>query len=216
MRIIFLFFTILTFSAIAQLRTTNENTQAWAQYFINIKLKNNWLLMGDIGYRTQGNFIDQKFQFLTRIGVGKQFSNNLQLAGGYCYFISFQENGIERPEHRFWQQLLTTQNFAKTRIVHRYRLEQRFNRKTSATNLEDGYNFNWRARYQLALTTPIYKQLGEANAISFFAQDEIFLNFGSAIKTNYFDQNRIFVGFGYQFTPALLVNSGYQYTFLQR
>jgi len=96
-----------------------------------------------------------------------------------------------------------------------FRVEQRFRRKSANGELIDGYNFNWRFRYNVAITFPLRGNVVQAKTPFLFFNDEIHINAGKEIVNNYFDQNRLFVGLGYQFTSHLNAQLGYMYVFQQ-
>ena len=79
------------------------------------------------------------------------------------------------------------------------RLEERFRHKIlNDSTLADGYNFNYKLRYNLWYEIPLSKKGIVPNTFSFIANDEVHINFGKQIVNNYFDQNRFFVGLKYQ------------------
>ena len=61
------------------------------------------------------------------------------------------------PELRPFQELSYKQKFDKITFSHRYRIEERFVRKTASDKLVDGYNFNFRFRYQFGFDYNLYK-----------------------------------------------------------
>ena len=80
------------------------------------------------------------------------------------------------------------------------RLEERWRRKIKdADELADGYNFNYRIRYNFFFQVPITKKAYEKGSLTYVFNDELMINFGDQIVYNYFDQNR--------FLPALIIFS---------
>ena len=96
------------------------------------------------------------------------------------------------------------------------RLEERYRHKIKNDDeLADGYNFNWRIRYNLWYEIPFYKNGTDPNSWSFILNDEVHINFGKQIVNNYFDQNRFFLGFKYQSGPHSNLQFGYMNLFQQ-
>ena len=96
------------------------------------------------------------------------------------------------------------------------RLEERWRHKIQGQEtLADGYNFNWRIRYNFFYQVPLSKKGFAPNTFSFVANDEIHVNFGKQIVYNYFDQNRFFLGFAYQTNAHDNLQVGYMNIFQQ-
>ncbi len=96
------------------------------------------------------------------------------------------------------------------------RLEERFRRKILNENeLADGYNFNWKLRYNIWYDVPFTKKGILPKSFSFVVNDEVHINFGKEIVYNYFDQNRFFAGFKYQINAHDNLQVGYMNVFQQ-
>jgi hypothetical protein len=79
----------------------------------------------------------------------------------------------------------------------------------------NGYNFNYRVRYNFLWQRPLVnKTNGEAN-LSIIVNDEIQMNFGKEIVYNYFDQNRFFAGIAYNTNESDYIQFGYLNVFQQ-
>jgi len=97
-----------------------------------------------------------------------------------------------------------------------FRLEERFRRKIlNDSMLAEGYNFNWRLRYNIWYDIPLSRKGIVPHSMSFVVNDELHINFGKQIVYNYFDQNRFFVGFKYQGNEQTNVQLGYMNLFQQ-
>ncbi len=97
-----------------------------------------------------------------------------------------------------------------------FRLEERYRRKIlNDDSLADGYNFNWRLRYNIWYEVPFFKNGTDINSWSFIVNDEVHVNFGKQIVNNYFDQNRFFLGFKYQAGKQSNLQFGYMNWFQQ-
>jgi hypothetical protein len=67
--------------------------------------------------------------------------------------------------------------------------------------LDDGYLFNFRARYNILGQIPLGRQQFKSGSMSLVLSNEVFINAGKEVVYNTFDQNRAFAGF------ALHINS---------
>jgi hypothetical protein len=95
------------------------------------------------------------------------------------------------------------------------RLEQRFNERIVDDVRQDGYNYNFRVRYNLAFLIPL-KGKEMAAGVPFAAvMNEFFVNLGDKVVYNTFDQNRFFAGIGYNFTSHLNAQLGYMNVYQQ-
>lgn len=123
---------------------------------------------------------------------------------------------VSQYEHRPWQQIQWHNNFPKLRMMQWIRLEERFRRKIKDRDeLADGYNFNYRARYNVFLSFPLSKKAFAPGTFSFGVNDEVHINFGKEVLYNSFDQNRFFAGFNYHITAHNQVQFGYMNVFQQ-
>lgn len=198
-------------------KTINEQYQNWTQYFINLRIKENWSINSDVFFRWK-ELDGRKLQSGIRASITYHFKQPISASAGYVYFIHYPSTSaitITKHEHRPWQQILITTKKGRIQLQHRYRFEQRFIERASNTQLIDGYTFNFRLRYQLAIQVPINKKEIEKGVIYGLAYNEIFVNFGKEIVYNYFDQNRTSVGLGYQFSRSFAATLGYQYIWQQ-
>jgi hypothetical protein len=104
----------------------------------------------------------------------------------------------------------------RSRVIQSLRLEERFRRKISNhEELGEGYNFNYRLRYNFLLMLPLGKNAFAKNSLSLALNDEIQINMGKEIVNNYFDQNRFFAGFAYHVTNSSILQFGYMNQFVQ-
>jgi hypothetical protein len=109
------------------------------------------------------------------------------------------------PEHRIWQQYLTTQTLGKAKLAHRYRLEQRMIGSAATGKFENGRYEN-RFRYMAKFTRPIS---GGEHPFFIALYDEILVNFGKDVAYNIFDQNRLYGAVGYTISKNLKLEIGY-------
>lgn len=195
----------------------HRREQLWFGYFNQTRLTNKFGLWVDVHYRQTDNFIDRPFQFMFRPAVTYFIKDNLRFNVGYAFVNHFPAKGLDtsRPEHRAWQQIWWNQKYPGLTTLQWLRLEERFNRKIANDELMDGYNFNYRLRYNISFFIPLKGKEMAAKTPFIAVMDEAFFNFGGKIVYNTFDQNRFFAGVGYQFTSHLNAQLGYMNVFQQ-
>lgn len=198
-------------------KEVHHREQLWLGYFNQTRLTNKFGLWVDIHYRQTDHFVDRPFQFMFRPAVTYFIKDNLRFNLGYAFVNHFPAKGLDtsRPEHRAWQQIWWNQKYPGLSTLQWLRLEERFNRKIANDELLDGYNFNYRIRYNMAFFIPLKgKELAPKTPFA-VVMNEVFLNFGGKIVYNTFDQNRFFAGIGYQFTTHLNAQLGYMNIYQQ-
>ena len=207
---------LFSFTSFAQKNIVTKE-QMWLGYFNQTRITNKFGIWADVHMRTTDHFVKEKFQFITHNGLTYFASDNVRLTGGYTYSYIYPDGGkLGRPEHRPWQQLWWRQNYNRFQTLQWIRFEQRFRRKEENGHLVDGYNFNYRIRYNLSLFVPLKGKKMVAKTPFVAVIDEIFINLGKEITYNYFDNNRFFIGLGYQFTSYLNMQLGYMNLFQQQ
>jgi Protein of unknown function (DUF2490) len=222
MKKLFYFLLLLFVSSIASAQSTRqvaESEQIWLGYFNQSRLSDKWGLWTDIHYRTKDNFVEGSYRFLARFAAIHYFTDDFRLLNGYTFNNSFPEEGhlnISQPEHRIWQQLQYITHYNKTRATQWLRLEERWLRKIKNDNeLEDGYNYATRLRYNYLLQFPLSKKGIVPKTFSAVVNDEIFVNLGSKVLYNTFDQNRLFVGLAYTISTKSTLQFGYMNVYQQ-
>ena len=185
----------------AQTKNTTNVEQTWLGYFNQTRLSNRWGIWADFHLRTKEDFIKDLSQGIARIGATYYLNDATKITNGYAFVNHFPADNhkdISMPEHRLWQQLQWHTKYKKVRTMQWIRLEERWRHKVlNNEELAEGYNFNWRIRYNLFYQVPLSKNAFAKNTLSFILNDEIHVNFGKNIVYNIFDQNRFFVGFAY-------------------
>lgn len=207
-------FLLLCQALFSQSKVTTHKNENWTQVYLNVRLAKRWGIAGDVGYRFK-NVFESKTQTLVRVAGVYYFNNNVSFSVGISYFRSNPLEGFAVPEIRPHQRLFVNSVKGKFSISQRYRLEERFIRKSLQDSLLEGYRYNYRFGYQLNVQFPIKGKTIEPRKLFVNIYDEIFVNFGKQIVYNQFDQNRIFIGMGYQFTKNANMIIGYQYIWQQ-
>ncbi|MAJ97797.1 MAG: hypothetical protein CMD07_00760 [Flavobacteriales bacterium] len=202
-----LFFYFALFSHLL-IHSQDNDIGNWLIYFGNKQINEKYNFHHEVQYRNY-NFIGDKEQLLIRSGIGRNFSDNLNLLIGYGFIDSNNyKNNIKysSKENRIFQQIILKQNIWKLSFQHRYRFEQRF---------IDG-DYKTRYRYFLNFNYPINLEslnLSRNNKllvyISFY--NEIFLNGQSKV----FDRNRLYGGLGFKLNKYLKFEIGYMNQFFE-
>ena len=97
-----------------------------------------------------------------------------------------------------------------------FRLEERYRQKVvNDSTLGNGYNFNWRLRYNFWYEVPFVKDGSQPKSVSLIVNDELHISFGKEVVYNYFDQNRFFLGVKYQLSKSSNIQVGYTNVFQQ-
>ena len=200
-------------------KQTTHHEQVWLGYFNQTRLSEKWGVWAEGQLRTKENLFTNFSQSIARIGLTYYVNNDTKLTGGYAYVNHFPADShseISMPEHRIWQQLQWHTRYKTIRLMQWFRLEERYRRKVKDSDeLADGYNFNWRARYNFFLSKALSRNAFAPKTFSFIVNDELHVNFGKEIVNNYFDQNRFFLGFAYHLNAHDNFQFGYMNVFQQ-
>jgi long-subunit fatty acid transport protein len=198
-------------------KETEIREQTWLGYFNQTRFTNKSGLWVDLHYRLTGDFFDERSVNIARVGYIYYLSDQVRLTAGYAYarHFSHDANTPSYSEHRPWQQIQWLDKKNGFNLMQWLRIEQRFRQKISDGEPTSDYNFNWRLRYNFALTLPLKGKTVAPKTPFLFFNNEIHINAGKNIVYNYFDQNRLFIGFGYQFTSHVNAHFGYMNVFQQ-
>ena len=210
---------ILCSSANAQMKTTTDVRQLWTGYFNQTRLTDKWGFWADVHLRTKDNYFNNLSQGIVRLGLTYYLTDDAKLTAGYAFINHFpaeNHKNISQPEHRPWQQIQWHTKYPKLKLMQWFRLEERFRRKIKNNDeLADGYNFNFRLRYNILSQFPLSKKRFQPNTFSFVLSNEVFVNFGKQIVYNVYDQNRFFAGFHYHVNKHDNLQFGYMNVYQQ-
>ncbi|HEY8933605.1 MAG TPA: DUF2490 domain-containing protein [Cyclobacteriaceae bacterium] len=208
----------LSIESKAQQKNIETQEQTWFGYFNQTRFTKRSGLWLDLHLRLTNDFVTQKNQSIIRTGYTYYISDQVRATAGYAYVTQYglTAGAPDVPEHRVWQQIQWFEKKPGLNLMQWLRVEERYRRKTSGGELINSYNFNWRFRYNIALTIPLKGKMVEPKTPFLFFNDEILINAGKNIVNNYFDQNRLSGGFGYQLTAHLNAQLGYMYVFQQK
>ncbi len=197
----------------AQTKNVQHLNETWFAYFNQIRISNRWGTWADFQLRTKERVINNFSVDIVRLGVTYYVSNSIKLTAGIAwanYFPQDNHKKVSQPELRPWQQVQWDARYGRKRMVHWVRLEERFRQKIlNDSTLGDGYNFNYRLRYNWRYELPLDVKEANPGAVTLIVNDEINVNAGKQIVYNYFDQNRFFAGFKIQTSIVSNVQFGY-------
>jgi long-subunit fatty acid transport protein len=140
-------------------------------------------------------------------------------SGGYTFITTYPYGSYPLPEnlheHNVWEQIELKQKFGKTKILHRYRLEQRWIGNlvlnSESTDFEaDGYVFRHRFRYRFTALV----DLSDKWFLHFF--DELFIRSGEEFKLIGFDRNWLYGGVGYKVNDRMNIQLAYLHQYIRR
>ncbi|RAK64138.1 DUF2490 domain-containing protein [Hymenobacter edaphi] len=210
-------FLLLAAPAVRAQKQFVREQQTWLGVFNQTRFSQHWGSWTDLHLRLHDRFVREKFQAVTRLGLTYYFSDDVRLTGGYAYVHHFPDGArpIGQAEHRPWQQVQWFTRFPQARLMQWVRLEERFRRRIVRNEATDEFDFNWRARYNLALLLPLTRRRFEPGGWQLLLNDELMVNFGKEVRYNYFDQNRAFAGVVYQLNKHAQLQAGYMHLFQQ-
>jgi hypothetical protein len=200
-------------------KQTENLQQVWLGYFNQTRFSKRWGAWLDLHLRTKDDFFNELSQSIIRPGITYYLNDATKLTAGYAYVTLYPADNhskVAQPEHRPWQQIQWHTKYASVRTMQWLRLEERYKRKIlNDSTLADGYNFNFRVRYNFLLQVPLAGRKAASGSFSFILNDEVHVNFGKQIVNNSFDQNRFFVGLAYHVNSHDNLQFGYMNQFQQ-
>ena len=219
--IFFTTFVLFTNNSFAQ-KTVTEQDLVWYSLVSTFNMSENWYFQNELHER---HFISPNVQHqsLIRAHIHRKLGmSGWESSVGACYFLQnsndpYSKINLTIPEFRPHFELAYKQKLDHLSFDHRYQVEARYfhNLDQTKTELDDGFSFgNYRFRYRLQATLPIYK-ISENRSLKIKVSDEIFINTGSSIVKNPFDQNRVYAGLNYDLLPNLGIEVGYLNWFQQ-
>lgn len=213
------FFTVPVCSYNYGQKQTTHVQQFWAGYLNRTRFSDRWGVWLDLHLRTKEDFFTDLSTGIARVGLTYYASDHLKLTAGYAFVNHFpadDHSGISQPEHSPWQQVQWHTNTKRSRVMQWLRLEERYRRKISNNEeLGEGYNFNYRVRYNFMMMLPLSMKAFAPNTLTLALNDEIHVNMGKEIVNNYFDQNRFFIGLAYHVNAKDNLQFGYMNIFQQ-
>lgn len=207
---------ITAVAAVAQRpREVQEQTHFWWSINSQARLSDKWSIAGDLHIRRTNFLADNSFFFMRAAAV-YHVTPNLALSAGPGKLWLANGGGATElfsNENRLVEQAVLTQRLGRVQLLHRLRLEQRWQQKVVNFIPVDEIRYTNRYRYMLGFTIPLSSKryIPSLNIV-----DEVLLQSGPDIVYNTFDQNRLFAGIRQQVTPSLAFDFGYMLVFQQR
>lgn len=221
LRVIFCALILITHSVkeLQAQKIITEDEQTWLGVFNQYRFADRWGIWNDVHFRLKNDFVQKPSQFIIRVGPTYYLTDDVRLTLAYNFINHFPDDGhqnISQPEHRLMQQVQWFTKIKQSRLMQWVRLEERWRHKIKNDDeLAEGFNFNWRMRYNFALFVPLTKKGLNPGGLQFLINDEVMFNIGENIVYNYFDQNRFFLGLVYQTNSHAHVQLGYMNVFQQ-
>ncbi len=206
---------LASINAHSQTKQVDTREQLWLGFFNQTRFTKRSGLWVDLHLRQTDHFVNRSSISIGRIGYTYYLSDQTRLTAGYAYATQYSLASADVPEHRFWQQIQWHEKKNGFTLMQWLRIEERNRRKVFAGVLSDEYAFNWRFRYNFALTLPLQGKVVLPKTAFLFFNNEVHINAGKEIVNNYFDQNRLFLGLGFQFSTHLNAHLGYMNVFQQ-
>jgi hypothetical protein len=193
---ILIFILSLSFSSLAQHRTTDSALWSWTRFEGEIDPDQAETLLGPLPYSMEIHYrlkdgINEFNQFLLRPMLGYKLDDTSTIWFGYAY-IGQDRDGRYVGEHRLFQMITYSGRLGKTPVVFigNTRIEQRI--------LEDDFELNHRIRQTFRFSAELFKIQG--GTFHLFFQDEVFfrLNQTKWAGKSGFDQNRLVIGIDFK------------------
>lgn len=155
----------------------------------------------DASYRTLGNSF-YALQYLYRPGIRYRLTESRSVAAGVAFFYTRTSFNKANPEFgkefRYWEEFTFQENIRKRNQWHgRFRIEQRFFKKTSAKAAYNAFRFRFRTSFVQKLSDKWSLQLIEEYMQQLAHQ-----------KFRY-DQNRLIINGSYRISSSTQVQAGY-------
>jgi len=162
----------------------------------------------DAQTRTADQF-DYANTLLLRTALSYNLNDAHSVALGFAYKRDRERTGDVyeyTDENRIYEQYLHNFKIAKTEMMLRGRLEQRWVK-------EEETDFSQRARVFISAQIPLFADTTFSKGIYAGVQNEVFLNVSNKENVNgrFFDQNRTFFSLGYRWSKAIDTEIGYMY-----
>lgn len=219
---ILLFIMLYNANCYSQSKNKQEQASIWIRYNQQLQLPKNCMLKSEFDERFFIAKALKQHQFLFRVTVDKQLKKNWTIGAGISMWYMGTNNELATsklmiPEWRPHVEINHKNSINKRfSISQRWRAEWRFIKKTNPAFTEtiNGYNNNFRFRYQILLDFAAYQK--EEKSLHLIMFDEIMLNAGKQIVHNIFDQNRIGLSVRYNFNKKVGLELTYMNMFQQR
>lgn len=213
-----IFFVLLSTTGFGQqTRLIDRNAIGWYVYNGDHKVSKRWELHTEYQWR-RIELIRSWQQSLARLGLAYKLNDQVKLAGGYTFFITYPygdypvaDAGVPTAENRLHEDIQLSDQIGIVKLSHRFRLEQRWLGQNDETNPRQvvGWEYQNRARYQISGELPLKGATIDDGELYVNFFDEVFIGFGRNVGQNVFNQNRISAGLGYQIRDSFKLELNY-------
>lgn len=202
---------MITAAPVAAQKASTTVQQIWFSYHNQIRLSNRWGLWNDAQLRTGDKFTRDFSVYILRSGLVYHITDDLRLTAGYAFAHYFPSSARgAHTEHRPWQQILWQNRMPSFRFTQSVRLEERFRQKLVSNGPPgNGFDFNYRLRYNLVMNFAPGKKPFKPKTFSYTLSDDVHFNFGKQVVYNNFDQNRVFSAIQYHTEEQDFLQLGY-------
>jgi len=212
----------LSFGLSAQTVDKKINKQTFSLFSLSstFQISAKWFIMSDVQERSFIKPIKQN-QLLLRTQANYNLGHDWTVAAGTSYVLTHAGDpsslsNLVIPEIRINQDLNYKQKFNGFSFGHRYRMEERFIKRSMNDTLIEGYKFIERLSYTFSFEYNLLKPKNKLRSLTFKASDGVFINASKHIVYNTFDQNRFYTGLNYQIYKDIAIELGYINIFQQR
>ncbi|MFZ1692834.1 MAG: DUF2490 domain-containing protein [Flavobacteriales bacterium] len=211
---------------VAAQRVTDPNANLWLSHWGDQRISDKWSFHTE-GHWRRANLGKDWQQLLLRPAINFHLNDQVLLTQGYSYYFNYAYGDypvkFQNWEHHLYQQVqISNHALGRTRLQHRFRMEERFIAKMKASEDDasvgelDKYTYQSRFRYRVWLTVPIGHEKVEPGVFSAQFYDEVFVNFGDSQRLDFIQQNRISALLGYQLSKPVSILAGYLYQTIQK
>jgi hypothetical protein len=199
----------------------------WLGTYGMIRISDKWFWDAQTHYR-RGDYngvpwVGRMAQVYNRHGLSYQFSKNFRATFGPVLRINFTPdpaNLDETTDYRYttlepriWHEYLFRMDFGNNQIIHRVRLEHRWNRSNA---VGADYIFRNRWRYKILANIPLNKPRFEPGTWFFTPDVEIIMQSGARVIDSPLEDLRIQPIIGYIASPQIKYTASMMYTMGQR
>lgn len=197
-------------------------TQGWYRLEEQFKPGSNWEIRVELENR-RNRFFNSDQQYLGRVTALFQALHRLQVGGGFAYFAQ-EADSLQALDDPLGTELRPHQDFiwqitdGKNQFEYRLRMEERFQRKVSSTDVDNDYNFVFRNRLMVQCIRRLIPEKGggSGSLLDLEIQEELFLNTVGTGDFCFFNQNRLYAGLVYKQPKPFSVELGVLHQFQQR
>ncbi|QJX46595.1 DUF2490 domain-containing protein [Hymenobacter taeanensis] len=197
---------------LAQAQTNATYDPRWGSWFIaTVQLppgQKGWGAFAEVQGRANA-VARQFFYYELKSGVTYNLSKSftLMVAGGRYSTSDYRDldDGPLNRENRLWEQLTLTQNLARLKLEHRYRVEQRWFSFRDDIKPAGSFTYRNRIRYRFNAFLPLNQTTITDKTVFLSVYDEVFLN----PRGPAFERNRVYAGVGYQFDSHWTLQAGW-------